>query len=269
MKEYLVDELGFKNEDIFFIPTSGYTGDNLIKPIESKNAKWYNGPVLIDLIDNLPAPSRAIDGPVRFIINDVNKVNEKQGKQQGINLFGKLDSGIIIKNKEYIILPSGNKEKIKSITINEKNVDILMPGQQAEIVLNVNKNQKEEFIIEPGNILCAEKYQIPCVKKFKAHIKTYNLKSFIMLGEKMMFYLQGQQRQIVIKKVERIYDEEGKVTKKNSKFIPRNVYADIIIHSEDKICAELFKLNKRLSTFTLRINGITGAMGYITEFLEE
>ena len=48
LHNYLVDELGFKSEDITFIPTSAYTGDKLTKPIESKNAKWYKGPVLIE-----------------------------------------------------------------------------------------------------------------------------------------------------------------------------------------------------------------------------
>ena len=266
LQKYLVDELGFNDKDIYFIPTSGKTGDNLIKPIESKNAKWYNGPVLIDLIDNLPAPIRAIDGPVRFIINDITK-NPVNGFQ-GINLYGKLDSGIISVNKEYIIFPYLNKEKIKTIAVNKTKVDYIIPGQQAEILLNVNKNNKEELIIESGNILSSEKYPIPCVKQFKAHIKTYDLKTPITLGEKMMFYLQGQKKQITIKKIERIFNEGSKVSRNNTKFIPKNFYADVIIHSEDKICAELFKLNKRLSTFALRIKDDTQAMGYITEFIE-
>ena len=266
LHNYLVNELGFKSEDISFIPTSAYTGDNLVKPIESKNAKWYKGPVLIDLIDSLPAPNRAIDGPVRFIINDVT--NKSIGGAKGISLFGKLDSGVILKNKEYLVLPSGNKEKIKAMTVNNNKVDYIIPGQQAEILLNVNKNQKEEFVIEKGNILCLEKYSVPCVKKFKAHINTYNLKTPIMQGEKMMFYLQGQQTQIVIKKIEKIFNEGNQVSRNNAKFIPKYFNADVIIHSDDKICAELLKLNRRLSIFTLRIKGETEAMGYITEFLE-
>jgi len=266
LEQYLVEELGFNDKDIYFIPTSGKTGDNLIKPIESKNAKWYNGPVLIDLIDNLPAPVRAIDGPVRFIINDIAK-NSVNGLQ-GISLYGKLDSGIISVNKEYIIFPSLNKEKIRTIAVNKKKVDYITPGQQAEILLDSKKNNKDEIIIENGNILSSEKYPIPCVKKFKAHIKTYDLKTPITLGQKMMFYLQGQQKQITIKKIERIFNEGSKVSKNNTKFIPKNFYADVIIESEDKICAELFKLNKRLSTFALRIKFETQAMGYITEFLE-
>ena len=154
------------------------------------------------------------------------------------------------------------------MTVNNNKVDYIIPGQQAEILLNVNKNQKEEFVIEKGNILCLEKYSVPCVKKFKAHINTYNLKTPIMQGEKMMFYLQGQQTQIVIKKIEKIFNEGNQVSRNNAKFIPKYFNADVIIHSDDKICAELLKLNRRLSIFTLRIKGETEAMGYITEFLE-
>ena len=198
LNNYLIDELGFKPEDIYFIPTSGFTGDNLINPIEAKNAKWYKGPVLIDLIDSLPAPIRAVESPVRFVINDItdNPINGVKG----INLYGKLDSGIIIKNKEYMIFPSLKKEKIKAMAVNKIKVDYITPGQQAEIILGVKKNEKEEFVIKPGNILCSEKFPIPCIKKFKAHIKTYNLKTPITQGQKMMLYLQEQQTQIVIKK---------------------------------------------------------------------
>ena len=265
LSKFLIEELGFDEKRIKYIPVSGLTGDNLIKPISSKNANWYTGPTLEELIDNLEPPQRAIDAPVRFIINDISK-NITGG--QGLNLYGKLESGIISINTEYIILPSGNKEKIKSITLNKKNVQYIIPGQQAELILNVNKNSKEELLVEPGNVLSSEKYQIPCIKKFKAHIKTYELKMPISLGQKMMFYLQRQKTQIIIKKIERIFNEGSKVSRNNTRFIPKNFYADIIIESENKICAELYTLNKKLSTFALRISGETQAMGYITEFLE-
>ena len=262
LNHYLVDDLGFDEKNLKFLPMSGLTGDNLIKPISEKTGDWYKGPTLIDIIDSLESPQRAIDSPVRFIINDIAKNNK------GRSIFGKLENGIIINNSEYIILPSGNKEKIKSIVVNKKNVQFITPGQQAELFLQTSKNLKEEQIIEPGNVLCLEKYPIPCIKKFKAHIKTYDLKVPISLGQKMMFYLQGQKTQISIKKIERIFNEGSKVSKNNTRFIPKNFYADIIIESENKICAELYVVNNKLSTFALRISGDTQAMGYITEFLE-
>ncbi len=263
LDSYLVDELGFDRNKIKFIPVSGLTGDNLNKKISDKNAEWYKGPTLVELIDLLEPPQRAINAPVRFIINDISK----KTNSNSLILFGKLESGIIIKNSEYLIMPVGNKEKIKDIVINKKSVQYMTPGQQGEIHINSNKSSKEELIVT-GNVLSSEKYPVPCVKKFKAHIKTYNLKTPISLGQKMMFYLQGQKTQIAIKKIERIFNEGSTVSKNNTRFIPKNYYADIIIESENTICAELYLLNKKLSTFTLRISGETQAMGYITEFLE-
>lgn len=262
LEKFLIDELGFDKKNIKFIPVSGLTGDNLNKPISSNNAKWYKGPNLVELIDNLEPPQRAIDAPVRFIINDIPK------NQKNLVIYGKLESGIIIENTDYLIMPSGTKLKIKSIDVNKKKLKFITPGQQAEISFNANKNTKEEIVVEPGNVLSSEKYPIPCIKKFKAHIKTYDIKTPISLGQKMMFYLQGQKVQISIKKIERIFNEGSKVSKNNTRFIPKNFYADIIIESEDKICAELYVLNKKLSIFALRVGGETVAMGYITEFLE-
>ena len=266
LTKFLINELGFDQKKIQFIPVSGLTGDNLIKPISEKSGNWYKGPTLVDLIDNLEPPQRSIDAPVRFIVNDVSKT--AVNGHQGLNLHGKLEAGIIIVDKEYVVMPYGKKEKVKAIAVNKKSVNFVTPGQLAEVLLNVNKNSKEELIVDSGNVLCSDKYPIPCIKKFKAHIKTYDLKTPISLGQKMMFYLQGQKTQISIKKIERIFNEGSKISKNNTRFIPKNFYADIIIESENKICAELFTLNKKLSTFALRISGETQAMGYITEFLE-
>ena len=266
LTKFLINELGFDQKKIQFIPVSGLTGDNLIKPISEKSGNWYNGPTLVDLIDNLEPPQRSIDAPVRFIVNDVSKT--AVNGHQGLNLHGKLEAGIIIVDKEYVVMPYGKKEKVKAIAVNKKSVNFVTPGQLAEVLLNVNKNSKEELIVDSGNVLCSDKYPIPCIKKFKAHIKTYDLKTPISLGQKMMFYLQGQKSQISIKKIVRIFNEGSKISKNNTRFIPKNFYADIIIESENKICAELFTLNKKLSTFALRINGETQAMGYINEFIE-
>ena len=118
LEKFLIDELGFDKKNIKFIPVSGLTGDNLNKPISSNNAKWYKGPTLVELIDNLEPPQRAIDAPVRFIINDIPK------NQKNLVIYGKLESGIIIENTDYLIMPSGTKLKIKSIDVNKKKTKI-------------------------------------------------------------------------------------------------------------------------------------------------
>ena len=41
LTKFLIEEQGFDEKRKKFIPVSGLTGDNLIKSIASKNAKWH------------------------------------------------------------------------------------------------------------------------------------------------------------------------------------------------------------------------------------
>lgn len=42
-------KIGYKPENIPFVPISGFQGDNLIE--RSKNMPWYDGPTLLDVLD--------------------------------------------------------------------------------------------------------------------------------------------------------------------------------------------------------------------------
>ena len=63
VSEYL-KKIGYNPDKIEFIPISGWNGDNMIE--KSENMKWYNGPTLIDALDNLIPPKRPKDKPLRL-----------------------------------------------------------------------------------------------------------------------------------------------------------------------------------------------------------
>jgi elongation factor 1 alpha-like protein len=106
--------LDFKKEEIFFVPTSGLAGTNLIEPGKTtKGLEWYEGPSIVEIIDSLQPPVRDIDGPVRFCISDLGQTTINY--LQGFSVFGKLESGVIFEDKEYLILPLNTKIKIRSI----------------------------------------------------------------------------------------------------------------------------------------------------------
>lgn len=53
LKSFL-KQVGFKENDVTFVPCSGLTGQNLIsKPTENELLVWYNGPCLLDVIGKL------------------------------------------------------------------------------------------------------------------------------------------------------------------------------------------------------------------------
>lgn len=57
-------KLGYKEENMQFIPISGFLGENLIT--KSEQMGWYKGPCLTEAIDKLPAPVRPNDKPLRL-----------------------------------------------------------------------------------------------------------------------------------------------------------------------------------------------------------
>ncbi len=60
----LLKMVGYKPDEMNFIPTSAFKGDNLSKP--SENTKWYTGPTLLAALDLLKEPEKPTTLPLRI-----------------------------------------------------------------------------------------------------------------------------------------------------------------------------------------------------------
>ncbi|MBS7633179.1 elongation factor 1-alpha, partial [Candidatus Bathyarchaeota archaeon] len=54
--------VGYKAEKFPFVPTSGWTGDNLVK--KSDKMPWYTGPTLIEALDTFEVPPKPTNKPL-------------------------------------------------------------------------------------------------------------------------------------------------------------------------------------------------------------
>ena len=54
--EGFLKKVGYKPDEIPFIPISGWNGDNMLE--RSPSTPWYKGPILIEALDNIVAPKR-------------------------------------------------------------------------------------------------------------------------------------------------------------------------------------------------------------------
>jgi translation elongation factor EF-1alpha len=46
-------QTGFMPSDVHYMPISGFTGLNLKERVDTKICPWYNGPSLLEFLDNL------------------------------------------------------------------------------------------------------------------------------------------------------------------------------------------------------------------------
>ena len=74
MKPFII-ETGYTESDLYWIPISGLSGENILHPVEQSVCNWYGGPPLVEILDNLPVKieDRNPDGALRIPVLDKMK----------------------------------------------------------------------------------------------------------------------------------------------------------------------------------------------------
>ena len=125
----LLKQVGYKPMKIPFIPISGLLGDNLIS--KSIHMLWYNGPSLLEALDNVNPPKRRSDKPLRIPIQDVYKINDIQ-----TIATGRVETGVLKPGMKVEFSPTGIINTIETIEINNKTVSQATPGDIVGFTVN-------------------------------------------------------------------------------------------------------------------------------------
>jgi len=114
-------KVGYKPAKISFVPISGWVGDNMLE--KSENMPWYKGPTLLDALDNVNAPKRPTDKPLRLPLQDVYKIC-------GIGTVpvGRVETGIIKPGMQCCFAPSGLVSEVKSVEMHHESLKEATPG---------------------------------------------------------------------------------------------------------------------------------------------
>jgi len=90
---------GYAEEDVVYIPISGMTGDNIQD--NSSKCHWYNGPCLLEVLDQIKLEVRYPEGPLRIPILD-------KMKDKDLVIHGKVENGTVNLGEKLALMPSGN-----------------------------------------------------------------------------------------------------------------------------------------------------------------
>lgn len=84
-----IAQCGYDPEkDCVFVPVSGLSGDNIKDPVSKSVCNWYQGPTLLEILDDLELPPRNAEGPLRIPVLD-------KMRDRGTVIFGKVESGTV------------------------------------------------------------------------------------------------------------------------------------------------------------------------------
>jgi len=145
-----------------FIPVSAFYGDNMISP--SKNMPWYKGSSVLEVLDSFEKAAPRDQLPFRMPVQDIYKFTESRDERRIV--AGRVESGTIKAGDNIVFLPSGKKNRIKSVEYFNG------PARtEAFAGTSIGFTNDTEIYIRPGEILCRSSEKLPYVSnKFRANI---------------------------------------------------------------------------------------------------
>lgn len=132
--------------DITCIPLSALDGDNVV--VKSDRTPWYQGPSLLEFLENVPIDLDRNYTDFRYPVQYVLRPN-----QDLRGFCGKVASGIIRKGDAVMALPSGKTSKVKSILTYEGELELAFPPQSVVITLEDEIDiSRGEMLVHPDNL---------------------------------------------------------------------------------------------------------------------
>jgi elongation factor 1-alpha len=151
----LLTGIGYKTDNIPFIPCSAFTGDNVLK--KSENMAWYNGPTIVQALDqHITAPEKPVNKPLRLPVQDIFTITGV-----GTVPVGRVETGVLKPGEKIVFMPSGAQGEVKSIEMHHKQLEKAEPGDNVGFnVRGIGKGdvKRGEVIGHPDNppTVCTE-----------------------------------------------------------------------------------------------------------------
>jgi elongation factor 1-alpha len=251
--------VGYKVEKIPFVPTSGWTGDNLVKP--SDKMPWYKGPTLIDALDTFEIPPKPLDKPLRIPVQDVYSITGV-----GTVPVGRVETGVLKEGDIVIFMPANKQGEVKSIEMHHQRIPRAEPGDN--IGFNVRGIAKTD--IRRGDV-CGHVNNPPTVaKEFIGQIIVIYHPTAIAAGyTPVLHYHTGQVACRFTELIRKIDPRSGQVVEEKPSFLKTGDAALVRMEPLHPIAIETYQDFPEIGRFAIRDMGTTIAAGVVKEITKK
>ncbi|ASJ13528.1 MULTISPECIES: translation elongation factor EF-1 subunit alpha [Thermococcus] len=252
--------LGYK--DFPIIPISAWEGDNVVK--KSDKMPWYNGPTLIDALDQIPEPPKPTDKPLRIPIQDVYSI-----KGVGTVPVGRVETGVLKVGDVVIFEPASTifhkpiQGEVKSIEMHHEAMQEALPGDNIGFnVRGVGKND-----IKRGDV-AGHTTNPPTVVRpkdtFKAQIIVLNHPTAITVGYTPVLHAHTLQVAVRFEQLlAKLDPRTGNIVEENPQFIKTGDSAIVVLRPTKPMVIEPVKEIPQMGRFAIRDMGQTVAAGMV------
>ena len=259
----LLKTVGYKPDQVQFIPAASFLGDNVVK--KSSNMSWYDGPTIIEQLDKFSAPEKPTNLPLRLPLQDVYNITGI-----GVVPVGRVETGIMKIGDKVVIMPAregnGVKGEVKSIEMHHEQIQQAEPGDNVGFsVRGVNKKD-----IARGDVLGHENNSPTVVSEFTAQIVVLNHPTVLTVGYTPVFHIHTAQVACqFVKLLEKLDPATGQVVQQNPDMLKNGDAARVVIKPTKPLVIEKQKDIPQMSRFAVRDAGSTVAAGMCIDYVKK
>jgi peptide chain release factor subunit 3 len=232
--------------DVFFMPIAAQQTIGIKDRIPKGLAPYYDGPSLLEYLDNMTTLERKVNAPFMMPING-------KYRDMGTLVEGKIESGVVKKGTSLVMMP--NREKVEVAAAygeTEEEVNAAQSGDQVRLRL---RGIEEEDIL-PGFVLCSPKRLVHCVTAFEAQIRVLELKSILSAGFNCVMHVHSAIEEVtfaaLLHKLQKGTNRKSKAPPSHAKKGDSIIARMEIIGGAGSVCVEKFEDYPQLGRFTLR-----------------
>ncbi|MBI5001218.1 MAG: translation elongation factor EF-1 subunit alpha [Euryarchaeota archaeon] len=247
----LLKSVGYKDEQVQYVPVSGLKGDNAVKP--SAKMGWWKGDTLLQALNKLTLPGKPTELPLRIPVQDVYSIT-------GIGTVpvGRVETGVLKPDTKVVFMPSNKVGEVKSIEMHHQMIPKAEPGDN--VGFNVRGIAKNE--IKRGDVVGPVESPPMVAKTFTAQIMILNHPSAITVGYTPVFHCHTAQVACTFLELQKKLDPKtGAVKEENPQFLKAGDAAIVKVQPTRPMVIEKAKEFPQLGRFAIRDMGATVAAG--------
>ncbi|CCJ28381.1 unnamed protein product, partial [Pneumocystis jirovecii] len=249
---FLKKELGYNPKTNFvFMPISAFAGINIKDRVDKKICPWYDGPSLLEYLDQMDAFERKIKAPLMIPI-------QAKYRDMGLVIEGKIESGYVKKGSSLILMPNKNIIEVTALYNEMEEIQIARCGDQVKLRIR----GIEEDDVMSGCILSSISNPVHTAKIFEAQIAILEVKNLLTSGYSCIIHIHTVVQDVTFLKL--LYKLD-KVTNRRSKkpppFATKGMKIVALLDVASPICIETYERHSQLGRFILRNEGVTVAIG--------
>jgi elongation factor 1-alpha len=251
--------VGYRAEKIPFVPTSGWTGDNLVK--QSDKMPWYKGPTLLDALDTFEIPPKPLNKPLRIPVQDVYSITGV-----GTVPVGRVETGVLKENDNVIFMPANKQAEVKSLEMHHTRIPRAEPGDN--IGFNVRGVAKTD--IHRGDVAGPVDNPPTVAKEFIGQVIVIYHPTAIAAGyTPVLHYHTGQVACRFTELLRKIDPRSGQAVEEKPAFLKTGDAALVRMEPLHEVALESYTDFPELGRFAVRDMGTTVAAGVVKEITKK